>query len=355
MNILLFILVLLVVVLVHEWGHFITAKKVGMRVDEFGFGFPPKLFGMRKGETEYTFNLLPIGGFVKIFGEDSEAAEGDPRAFTSRPRWAQALVLVAGVVMNVVLAWVLFSIVLMMGNQTVADVQTETSRLVITEVLEGSPAAEAGIAHGVEVLAVSSGDEEATLTPEGFRAFTETHGEALTVTYVVNGEVETVDITAADGLISGEDRQAIGVGLALIDTVRLPIHLALYEGGKMTFVALGNITVGIATLIVEAVQLEADLTNVAGPIGIVGLVGEVSSFGLAPLLMFVAFISLNLAVINLIPVPALDGGRLLFVAIEAVKQKPIPPQWVGILNTAGFALLIILMIAVTYNDILRII
>jgi len=347
MDILIFVLVLLVVVLVHEWGHFITAKKVGMRVDEFGFGFPPKLFSRKKGETEYSFNLLPIGGFVKIFGEDGEA--GDPRAFTARPRWAQALVLVAGVVMNIVLAWILLSIVFMMGHQTVVETPSETTRLVITEVLPESAAARAGIPQGAEIQSVTAGDEIATLTPEGFRSFTETHTEILSVTYESNGDTETVSVTP-----EGE-RQIIGVGLALVDTVRLPIHLALYEGVRMTGAALINITVGIATLIADAVQFEADLENVAGPIGIVSLVGEVSSFGLAPLFTFVAFISLNLAVINLIPIPALDGGRLLFVAIEAVRKKPIPSAWVGGLNTAGFALLIILMLAVTYNDILRII
>ena len=354
MDILIFIVVLLVVVLVHEWGHYITAKLCGMRVDEFGFGFPPKLFGVQKGETEYTFNLLPIGGFVKIFGEDSEEAEGSPRAFTSRPRWAQALVLVAGVVMNIVLAWVLFSAVFIIGNQTVVSPEEASPKaaLVITEVLPGGAAAEAGIPQGAEIVEVASGDEYAALTPEGFRSFTETH-EVLSVTYRGGDTLVTVESTPR--IMEESSQPIIGVGLALIDTVRLPVHIALYEGARATVVGLKSITVGLGSLVRDAVRGQADFSNIAGPVGIVGMVGDASSFGLTPLLTFVAFISLNLAVINLIPIPALDGGRLLFVLIEAVKRSPIHASWVMVLNTAGFFLLIALMIAVTYNDILRII
>ncbi len=162
MTILLFFGVLFVLILVHEWGHFITAKKTGMRVDEFGIGFPPKLFGVKRGETEYTMNLLPIGGFVRIFGEDAAGAAESAdyaRSFIARPKWAQAIVLVAGVTMNVLFAWFLFAIVLMVGLPTAVDEATATpeARLVVASVLPGSPADLAGVPAGAVVTSLSAG------------------------------------------------------------------------------------------------------------------------------------------------------------------------------------------------------
>ena len=153
MSILVFLLILFVLVLVHEFGHFIVAKKTGMRVDEFGIGFPPKLFGIKKGETEYTLNALPIGGFVKIFGEDAVDAEESPdrdRSFVAKNKWAQSAVLIAGVTMNILFAYVLFVVVLALGVQSVVSEvdATENARLVITNVLSESPAAIASLEPG---------------------------------------------------------------------------------------------------------------------------------------------------------------------------------------------------------------
>jgi len=361
MSIIIFFAVLFVLILVHEWGHFIVAKKTGMRVDEFGIGFPPKLFGIQKGETEYTFNALPIGGFVKIFGEDSVDAQNASdyeRSFVAKSKWAQAAVLVAGVTMNVLLAWVLFTFVFFVGVPTAIEESdaTDASRLIVANVLADGPAQLGGIPTGAEIIGIRSGDDEVSvLYPSTFSSFTEVHeGTAMEIEYKIGDTVETVEVTPVAGLIESDiERPAIGVALALVETMSMPIHKAVYEGLTTTINGLKAITVGLSTLLFDSIRGQADFSQIAGPMGIVGLVGDAAEFGFTSLLMFTAFISLNLAVINLLPFPALDGGRLLFVGIEAVTKKPIKPIWVGRLNLAGFALLMLLMIIVTYNDIIR--
>lgn len=363
MTVLLFFLVLFILILVHEWGHFIVAKKTGMRVDEFGIGFPPKLFGIKKGETEYTFNALPIGGFVRIFGENAaDAAEtsasgGDiSRSFTSKSKWAQVAVLVAGVTMNVLFAWFLFIVVLLLGVPTVVDEHeaTEDAQLVVVDVLPDSPAHQAGLPVGAVIQSYRAGDDE-PLVPSAFSSFS-SEGEPISITYTAKGKEETVVITPQAGLIEeDQSKEAIGVALALVETVRKPLPEALYEGTLTTLRSLEGITLGIIHLFVDIAQMDADLSQVAGPVGIVGLVGDAAEFGFASLLMFTAAISLNLAVINVLPFPALDGGRLLFVLIESITRKPINPVWVARLNTVGFILLMALMFAVTYSDIMKLV
>ena len=362
MSILLFFIVLFVLILVHEWGHFIVAKKTGMRVDEFGIGFPPKIAGIKKGETEYTINWLPIGGFVRIFGENGEenADEKDTadksRAFSSRPKWAQALVLIAGVTMNILFAWFLFALTFMIGVPNAVDeaISGPEASLHIASTLPNSPASV--IPAGAEIISVMRENEELTsLTPSAFSAFViEKAPTPITVTYEYGKETETVDLIPARGLSTEEpDKYLIGVSLALVETVRQNPLDAVVSAAVATKDGLVGITVGLYTLVVQSVQGEADYSQIAGPIGIVGMVEDAAAFGLTALLTFTAIISLNLAVINLLPFPALDGGRLLFVLIEAIIRKPIPPVWAARVNLAGFAALMLLMLAVTYNDILK--
>jgi regulator of sigma E protease len=361
MSILLFLAVLFVLVLVHELGHFAVAKWTGMRVDEFGIGFPPKLFGIKRGETEYTFNLFPIGGFVKIAGEDAVlTGEGsaDTEAFTSKSKWAQSAVLVAGVTMNILFAWLLIALAFGIGVQTSVS-EKDASRdavLAITNVLPGSPAEKASLSSGAVIKEVSvQGDALDTLTPTAFSSFVASHrGEAITLSYSLGGEMRIVQITPEIGIITDKpDQPAVGVALTQIDTVSRSFVDSILDSAVYVGKALRDITAGIVKLAVDAVMMRADFSQVAGPVGIVGLVGEASAFGLTSLLMFTAFISLNLAVINIFPFPALDGGRLLFVCIEVIKGSPIKAQYSAVLNTVGFVLLLILMVAVTWNDIAR--
>ena len=363
MSVLLFLGVLFILVLVHEWGHYITAKLTGMRVDEFGIGFPPKLFGIKRGETEYTFNALPIGGFVKIYGEDAEAAHESndfSRSFTGKRKWAQALVLIAGVSMNVLFAWFLFTTAFMSGIQQSVDEgeASENARLIITNVMSEGPAGKANLPQGVMVTAVQRGDETLTaLNPSSFSEFVSREGtEPVQIAYTKGGELFFATIVPLKGVIAGEpDRVAIGVGLTLVDKVQYSFIDAVTKGFTHTLTSTRDIAVGIYGLARDAVMGKADFSQIAGPVGIVGLVGEASAFGFSALLMFTAFISLNLAVINLLPFPALDGGRLLFVGIEAITRRPMPVRATQVMNTIGFFLLILLMVVVTWNDIARLI
>ncbi len=361
MTILIFFLVLFVLVLVHEWGHFIVAKKTGMRVDEFGIGFPPKLFSVTWRGTEYTFNLFPIGGFVRIYGEDAESAAEDGdfnRSFVAKSRWAQAAVLVAGVVMNVVLAWFLFFIIMVMGQPTAVDEATAgpDARLTIVQVLPESPAAEAGIPVGAVITDLRSGqDYDQILNYTSFSAFVADHTEQdISLTYSLGQTEQTVTLRPETGVITDTpERKAIGVSFELIENVKTPFYTAWYHAGVKTIESLALVAVGITSFFADAFTGQADYNQVAGPVGIVGMVGDALDFGVTSLLILTAYLSLSLAVINMLPFPALDGGRLLFVAIEAIIRRPISPVWVMRLNTFGFLLLILLMVAVTYNDILK--
>jgi regulator of sigma E protease len=359
MSLLLFFAVLFILVLVHEWGHFIVAKKTGMRVDEFGIGFPPKLFGIKKGETEYTFNALPIGGFVKIWGEnydDADEAADKSRAFSSRPKWAQALVLIAGVTMNVIFAWFLFTTTYLIGIPAVVDeaVATDAAKLYVSGILPDSPATSLPV--GAVINSISFGDTIYNKpTPSEFSsAVTAAAPGAVQISYTYNDETKQIDLTPKQNLTTDKpERYVVGASLSLLEVQKRPLITAIIDGAQATWNGLIGISLGLWTLVSQAFVGEADFSQVAGPVGIVGMVGDAAAFGITALLTFTAIISLNLAVINLLPFPALDGGRLVFVAIEAVTGKQIPPEWAGRVNLIGFAILMLLMITVTYNDIIR--
>lgn len=357
MSILLFLIVLFTLVLVHEWGHYIVAKLTGMRVDEFGIGFPPKLFGIKKGETEYTFNALPIGGFVRILGEDpTQVTEDSDRSFSSKNRFAQALVLLAGITMNILFAWLLFVIIFISGVPTTVEEGEagDNASLIIAHTLPDSPAAELPL--GAEVESITIGEvTDSTLTPSEIVSAIQAAGtEPITITYTVGDETKTTTLTPATDVIpENPERPALGVSFTYVETVSYSFFAAIGEATFTTVRSLRDITLGLWGLLSGAVMGTANFDQVAGPVGIVGLVGEAAQFGITALLMFTAIISLNLAIINLLPFPALDGGRLLFVAIEAVTRRPINPVWTSRLNALGFGLLMILMVVITYNDIVK--
>lgn len=360
MSILIFLLVLFVLVLVHEFGHFITAKWSGMRVDEFGIGFPPRVISIKKGETEYTLNALPVGGFVRIYGENGEdAATADtPRAFSHRPRILQAIVLIAGVTMNILFAWMLYSVTYMTGVVTLIpeEARSDASTLVITSVLDDSVAEMAGLQPGDRILKLVSLDSlSPSLVPSEVSEFISSHGnEKLSLTYERRGAEQNVVLTPQAMEIEGEEtRPRVGFTMGLVETISYPFFTAISEGAKDTYVGLVRITKGICMLLYQAVRGDANFSDVTGPIGIAGLVGDASHFGFSTLLTFTAFISLNLAVINMLPLPALDGGRLVMVAIEAIIRRPLDHRYVSKINIVGFALLILLMVAVTAHDIFK--
>lgn len=368
MSVVLFFIILVVLIVVHEFGHFIVAKLSGIRVDEFGIGFPPRAVRMfKKGETEYTLNWLPFGGFVKIFGEnpDEESTNGpdSARSFVHKPKLVQAAVLIAGVGFNILLAWFLFVVIFSVGTATSIAPGDDTTyisggELRVLSILPNSPAEMAGIEVGDTILSLSTGSNSLeSPTPDSMSAFVASHsGEEITLALMRNGERITDTIIPVPGLIAeNPDQPAVGVSMSLVGTLQLPIHLAIKEATLMTGDFLKEITIALFTFFASAFTLTADISQITGPVGIVGLVGDAASFGFVSLLMFTAFISLNLAIINLLPIPALDGGRLLFVVIEAIKGSPINPRIANTFNSLGFAFLILLMIAVTYSDVLKLV
>ena len=368
MTLLLFIAVLVVLIVVHEFGHFSVAKLFRIRVEEFGIGYPPRAFTLgRIGETMYTINWLPFGGFVRIFGESHEEEireEDKKRAFVGKPLLVQAAVLIAGVTFNALFAWFLFTLTLMLGAPTAvseAQAQGLDTRLIVSSVVPGTPADSAGLLGGDEIvgIAVSGGDAIEKLTPSFVSVFIQQQvGKTLTFSYV-RGEssealVQDVTITPAHGVLEETPgTPAVGIAMALIADKSMPFHQAIFYGASNTISSLVSVTKGLSTFFVSAVRGVADFSQIAGPVGIVGLVGDASSIGLVYLLYFTAFISVNLAVINLLPLPALDGGRLLFIAIEAIKGSPLNKKVSGFFNVVGFGALIVLMLVVTYHDILR--
>lgn len=361
MSILLFIVILIVLIVGHEFGHLLAAKFVGMRVLEFGIGFPPKLWGKKVGGTEYSVNALPFGGFVRIFGEDAKEALADAAAFSNRSPLAQTLVLFAGPLANLVLAFLLLSVALTIGVTTTIGPDTpgtvSNERVVVVSVVPGSPAESAGAKEGDRIRSItSSGAVTPVVDPD---TLIRTIGGATdTVTLEIEraGEVLSLAAEPVLGLIADEpERRALGIGTARIGTVSLPVHEAVIAAFTKTVSNTILIVTGILGLIGEALSLSADLSNVAGPVGIASLVGDAAVFGVGSVLSFAALISINLAIVNLLPFPALDGGRLAFLAAESIFRKKIPLSVSNALNAVGFALLILLMIAVTAQDVARLV
>lgn len=362
MAVIIFIIILAVVIFVHELGHFLTAKKAGIRVDEFGFGFPPRLFGIRRGETLYSLNAIPFGGFVKIYGEtpDAETLAGpdSKRSLIAKPRGVQALVMVAGVVFNVLLAWFLLSIGFMSGLPSSVSVIPVGSKatdvhLVIVDIGKGTPAETAGLKVGDSISSITSGEDVLNSpTPEDVQHFVPEHvGQDITINYNRGPDAGTVQVTPQ--VLANGTTPIIGISLDLIGRLRLGFFKAFAEGGRLTISLLEQTVAGLWHLLVGAFTGTANLSEVSGPVGIASIVGQAYKFGFVYLLSFTALISINLAVINLIPFPALDGGRILFLAIEAIMRRPINPKITNRLNTIGFVLLVLLMLFVTYHDIVK--
>jgi regulator of sigma E protease len=364
MSVIIFLIILAILILVHEFGHFIVAKKSGIKVDEFGLGFPPKLYAKKYGETTYTLNAIPFGGFVRIFGEDPHAEEikeeDKPRSFYYKSKWIQAAVLVAGVTMNLIFAWLLVSLGYVIGLPSSKDYvgygKVENVHLVVTDVLPNSPAQKAGLSSGDVLTFVSSGKKSLTeekLTPENTQDVIGTAPTDNVEIKYTRGKGKEVTVFIKPELNKDINRKIIGISMDEIGTLRIPLHLALIEGFKTTVNIIKSTSAGIYHFLWDSVRLKSDLSQVSGPIGIANVVGQARALGFVYLLTVTALISINLAIINLLPLPALDGGRLLFVLIEAIIRRPISPKVVRWTNYVGFALLMILMVVVTSHDILK--
>jgi regulator of sigma E protease len=364
MTVIIFLIVLAVLIFVHELGHFLFARMCGIRVDAFKIGFGPKIFAWKPkhsgfwGDTTYGINLIPFGGYVKIFGEDGELPKDEPMtrglrglALVHKPRWQQAIVLVAGVFFNILFAWILYVGLFAHGVTATTDgfekysADFSNSRIMVTDVLPDSPAAKAGLMTGDVLI----GNDVGVIQDE----INKSAGTPVALGYVRGGVPEIATTTPIQGLVP--DKYAIGIAMSPVVDMRLPFFTAIYEGGHYTWVMLRDTAVGLYSFIANIFEGTANFSDIAGPVGIAGIVGSAAKMGMTYLLMVTALISINLAIVNLIPFPALDGGRVLFVLIECIIRRRISAKFTNIVNTVGFALLIALMVVVTYKDIARLV
>lgn len=363
MSVILFLIVLSILVFVHELGHFLVAKWAKIRVDEFAIGFPPKIVSFTKGQTRYALNLIPFGGYVKIFGENPDEQSLDPNAknsFVNKNRWIQAAVLFAGVFFNFIFAWMLISASYMfnaevaVNQENISDVKNIETMIV--NVAPDSPAQKSGLMVGDKIISLKSGEEllltADELNVENLQNFISDNADKeIEFTVERFEQVQKINVTAVDGI--SPDKKAVGIMMSDVGEIQIGFFKSIWKGFQTTLIITEKVTIGLFEFLYSAVTGNANFNQVSGPVGLVGHVGEAAKFGIVNLLSFTALISLNLAIINLIPFPALDGGRLLFVAIEGITRRQINVKFVNTLNLIGFALLMLLMISVTVSDIVK--
>ena len=353
LTILIFVVILGLLVFVHEFGHFIVAKRSGMAVEEFGFGFPPRLFGIKKGGTIYSINWIPIGGFVKIVGENGDNLS--PESFASKGFWPRFLVLVAGVTMNFILAWLLISIGLTSGLPTVIG-EGETlgptahvgpAHVSLVEVVPNSPASEAGVKVGDTIFRingteVSSIEQAQDLTKQNA-------GHATTYEFKRGDSDFTKTIVPRANPPEGEG--SLGVALSSVAKVSYPWYESIWRGLTTTLMLVWATLSAFGHIIAQWVQHQPVSQALSGPVGIAVLTRDVAQLGFIYLLQFTAILSINLAIINIMPFPALDGGRVLFLIIEKLRGKKMDQKAESMANAIGFSLLILLMVFVTIKDV----
>lgn len=367
LTILIFVIILGLLVFVHELGHFLTAKRNGIRVDEFGFGFPPRLFGfvkdeasgkyrivwgskdMPSGRTVYSLNWIPLGGFVKIAGEDGHDTS-DPESFAGKPAWIRIKVLAAGVFMNFLFAWFLISIVFMMGLPQPIE-QSEhgkypNAKIQILDVTKGSPAEAMGLKMGDEIIAING--KEMTALDQVSGEISTHKGEIITVNIDRFGEKLTLSGTPRTE--SPANQGALGISFSETAVVSYPWYEAIYRGATTTYSITVAIFEAFGKMIASLFGAEKTPLDVTGPVGIVYLTKQMSDLGLPYLLQFAALLSINLGIINILPIPALDGGRILFILIEKLKGSPVSHRVESMIHQVGFILLLLLMLLVTVRD-----
>jgi regulator of sigma E protease len=351
-TVLLFILVLSLLVFVHELGHFVMARRMGMKVEEFGFGFPPRLWSVRRGETDYSINWIPLGGFVKIKGESGDQAD-DSDSFAAKKPWQRFLVLIAGVAMNILLAAFLFGIGYMSGLPSIIDSTLSSSARVsdqavtVMQVVEGSVADQAGIIPGDEIVSI---DGNEILLDVEVRDYFELHaidGVEVEVR-TIGDEVNTLSLQSE--YLEELDREGLGIGFVSTGLVSYPFFQAIGQGVQTTGIYTWEILKAFGALLRDLVVTQEVSVDLSGPVGIAVMTGEVAARGLIYLLQFTAILSINLAIINILPFPALDGGRILFLAIEKLRGRPVNEKIEIAAHNAGFALLMALVIFVTFKD-----
>ncbi len=385
-TIVLFIVILGILVIAHEWGHYITAKKFGIKVHEFGFGYPPRAFGWyrdpktkkivwiwgrgksslketvagneQSGEFPgmlWSVNWLPLGGFVRIKGENGEKAQ-EQNSFGYHKAWKRILVLSAGVIMNVLLAAVVLGFGFMIGLPT--DLSqgvdkhayiVEPPSVIVESVEEGLPADTAGMVFGDKIISV---DGVAVAGARDLIEYIQEHGDTEVVVHIVRGQ-EELDIQLRPVIAAGDTIPRLGIAITEAGIIRYPWYIALYKGFVAAGIGLVTIFVSFYYLIVSLVTGHGLMFDIAGPVGIAQIVGQSAKLGFHYVLNVIAMLSLSLAAINILPIPALDGGRILFIIIEKIIRRPVSMKYEQLAHTIGFVLLMALVVVVTWRDIAK--
>lgn len=391
--VLVFIVILGILIFVHELGHFVTARRNGIKASEFGFGFPPRLIGFQylyengkrkkwrivwgghdgddpnekkdlaeahekkfTGGTIYSINWIPLGGFVKIKGEDG-GNKDDGDSFAGKSAWVRTKVLAAGVAMNFVLAWVLISIVFMIGApQAVEEAENvSATKIQISDILPETPAQLAGLQIGDEIVKNQKnpvGEAVKLSNVEDVQNYIKNNAGKELDLAIIRGD-QTLSIKITPRISAPEGQGLLGVNLAQTAIIKYSVPKALWEGLKTTGNLILAILVALGGIIKSLFMGNGVGADVAGPVGIAVLTKQVTGLGLVYILQFAALLSINLGIINILPIPALDGGRILFVLIEKIKGKPVSQKIEQAFHSIGFLLLILLLVLVTFKDVMK--
>lgn len=337
-----FVLVLATLIMVHELGHFSMAKYFKVKVYEFGMGFPPRIASFTRNDTIYSLNALPLGGFVKMMGENGDDA-GNPASFGAKPWWQRAIILVAGPTMNLALALFLFFITAAwLGSPVASNVVSSTS--------PNSPAQKAGLVAGDRIIAIDGRrtTELTTIHNVTDRIIKKHPGQRISLTYVRDGRTRTAYLVPR--VHPPPNQGAVGVTMTVSEH-RYPVGVA----ARKSFEGVGSMVMAVPTLI-SSIGAHGT-SSVSGPIGIARITGDsanaIPQLGIGQFLAFVALLSANLGVLNLLPIPALDGGRLVLVIVSGIRRKNLNPEVEGMIHLAGMAVLLLLIVLISYQDIAR--
>lgn len=352
MTILLFLVILSFLVIIHELGHFLTARKLGVRAEEFGIGFPPRIFGKRFGDTLYSINWIPFGGFVRLKGEEGENVE-DEDSYIHKNIPERSLIVVAGVLVNFAFAVIILIAGFTIGMPSVIPEETPSHATVsdtavhVVEIPEGTPASVAGLKVGDVIRAVNG--EPVIRSKDLHRVTRASLNKEIVLEVKRDGELRDIPVTVAT--IDGQPR--IGALLTETGLLSYPLWQAVIRGTAQAFDFSWQILVSFGSLLRDLVVTQSISPDIAGPVGIAVLTGQVAGLGFPYLLQFIAVLSLSLAIINILPIPALDGGRFFFLIIERIRGKAVSAKVEGVIHGIGFYVLLLFLVVISVRDFSR--
>lgn len=354
MYIVVFIIILAVLVLIHELGHFLAAKKNGIRVEEFGFGFPPRIWGFKRGDTLYSINLLPIGGFVKLFGEEYHEENAKHRskvdadkAFINKTPAQKAFVIIAGVLGNFLLAWILISYLFTQG------VPTPTNKVLVEKTLKNSPAEQAHLQPGDQLTRITVGSNMITLSSTADLTNYSKKYAGQRVIFTIKSQGKEKNIMIIPRLTPPQGEGPLGLLITSYEEKKYSWYQAPFYGLIHSYTITKTIVMELGKTAFNFFTMKKTNVDVAGPIGIAQYTGQAIKFGQNAVLELMALLSLNLAVINILPFPALDGGRLMFILYEWITKRRVNKNVEKYINMFGMGTLLFLAAAITIHDVFK--